>query len=105
MIHIQFWLFSHKCYQDAFRLPPSPFVYIHSYASGTSDPDESFYFCLQDAVPTLEARSSQICPHILLREVRSDIRHEHYGLVFSRLSDFSATFTAAAHQPKFLQYP
>ena len=81
MVHVQFWLFVHRCYQDAFSFHPSPFVYIHRFPPGASTPDESFYFCLEMAPPSIESRSSQKCPHIILRESRSDIKHQFYGLV------------------------
>ena len=105
MIHVQFWLFVHKCYQDAFRLPPAPFVYIHRFPVGASVPDESFYFCLEVAPPSVEALTSQICPHIIIQEVRSDIMHEHYGMVIVRASEFSTAFDVTAHVARFLRYP
>jgi len=105
MVHVQFWLFVHRCYQDAFSFHPSPFVYIHRFPPGVSTPDESFYFCLEIAPPSIEARSSQKCPHILIRESRSDIMRQFYGLVIDRASDFSATPDVAAHEAKFLRYP
>ena len=105
MVHVQFWLFVHRCYQDAFSFPPSPFVYIHRFPPGASTPDESFYFCLETATPSIESRSSQKCPHIILRESRSDIKYQFYGLVIDRAGDFSATLDVAAHEAKFLRYP
>ena len=105
MVHVQFWLFVHRCYQDAFSFHPSPFVYIHRFPPGASTPDESFYFCLEMAPPSIESRSSQKCPHIILRESRSDIMHQFYGIVIDRAGDFSATLDVAAHEAKFLRYP
>ena len=105
MVHVQFWLFVHRCYQDASSFPPSPFVYIHRFPPGASTPDESFYFCLETATPSIESRSSQKCPHIILRESRSDIKYQFYGLVIDRAGDFSATLDVAAHEAKFLRYP
>ena len=80
------------------RFPPAPFVYIHRFPPGVSAPDESFYFCLEIAPPSIEARTSQKCPHILIRETRSDIMHQFYGLVIDRASDFTATLDVAAHE-------
>ena len=83
----------------------SGYLSIDATRTGVSTPDENLNFCLEIAFPSIEDRTSQKLPHIIIKETCSDIMHQFYGLVIERASDFSATIDVAAHEATFLRYP
>lgn len=103
--HVQFWIFVHNCYQEAFFLTPSPFIYVHWLSPDQSPSLPSCYFCLMTAPPPLEARAHQLCPHLFVFNTQPDLKYEHYGLIIDRPSNLYADLNIAAIEAKFITYP
>ena len=79
--HVQFWLHFHNKYQEAYELPPTPFVVLSWYTPGTIPPSPDLLFCPINHIPSPEAIRTAKCPLILAPNTFRDIKIEHYGVV------------------------
>ena len=103
--HIQFWLFMHNCYQEAYTLPPCPFVFLHYLTPGHISYTPTFYFCTIDAIPKAEHLLTYVCPHVFVFDTHSDSNMEYYGVIVDRPSNLYADLGTAALEAKPIKYP
>ena len=103
--HVQFWLHLHNKYQEAYELPPIPFVLLSWYAPGTIPSSPDILFCPINYIPSPEAICTVKCPLILAPNTFRDIKIEHYGVVVGRLSEFFLDIDPKAIVPHPISYP
>ena len=103
--HIQFWLFMHNAYQEAYTLPPCPYVFLHFLSPGQTSESPSFYFCINNATPSSEHLLTFICPHVFVFDTHRDTNMEYYGVIVARPSSLYADLDAAALEAKPITYP
>ena len=103
--HVQFWLHLHNKYQEAYELPPVPFVLLSWYAPGTIPSSPDILFCPINYIPSPEAICTVKRPLILAPNTFRDIKIEHYGVVVGRLSEFFLDIDPKAIVPHPISYP
>ena len=103
--HIQFWLFMHITYQEAYTLPPCPYVFLHFLTPGQTSNSPAFYFCINNGIPSPEHLLTFVCPHVFVFDTHRDINMEYYGVVVARPSSLYADLDAAALEAKPITYP
>ena len=103
--HVQFWLHLHNKYQEAYELPPLPFVLLSWYTPGTIPSAPDILFCPLNHTPTPESIASTKCPLILAPNTFKDIHMDHYGIVVGRPSEFFSELDTKAIVPHPITYP
>ena len=103
--HVQFWLHLHNKYQEAYELPPHPFVLLSWYTPGTIPSAPDIRFCPLNHTPTPESIASTKCPLILAPNTFKDIHMDHYGIVVGRPSEFFSELDTKAIVPHPITYP
>ena len=103
--HVQFWLHLHDKYQEAYELPPLPFVLLSWYTPGSVPSSPDILFCPLNHVPPPEVICSTKCPHILAPNTHRDIKIEHYGVIIGRPSEFFFDLDPKAIVPHPINYP
>ncbi len=103
--HVQFWLHLHNKYQEAYELPPLPFVLLSWYTPGTLPSSPDLLFCPLNRVPTPESICSTKCPLIFAPNTFKDIHMDHYGIVIGRPSEFFFELDPKAIVPHPIKYP
>ena len=103
--HTQFWLFLHNTYLQAYTLPPNPYVFLHFITPGQTSSTPSFYFCINNHIPSPEHILTHICPHIFVFNTHRDTNMESYAVIIDRPSSLYADLDAAALEAKPITYP
>ena len=102
---VQFWLHLHNKYQEAYELPPLPFVLLSWYTPGSLPSSPDILFCPLNHVPAPDVICSTKCPHILAPNTYKDIKIEHYGVIIGRPSEFFFDIDPKAIVPHPIKYP